>query len=592
MVLQRTLTVQTARVCVGRSREEIVDEVSRVFSTHPVVAIQVGFDIIRVTFRDSDSCKLARNNTHVNIFGSNCVVQGGGPPPTMVHLFDFPAELGDEPVRQVLSGYGNVRSVRRQKYIGRPDIETGTRLVLMTFRATPPRSLIIGGYMCRLWYRGQPLVCNLCNEQGHKSADCPNKDKCRRCGQAGHFARSCPTPWGPVARVEPAASADFPALGDSLVSGLASEPAVSPSSVVVESHTAGASVVDRAVDQACDSFLSVRDLFGDIDSVSDDSEDSICNDSLDDLMASDAEDSNVECSANVNINTETVVEHVFDSNEKTVNTRDETSIIVNAVSKRAVSVDTPDTAPHDNVDSDSNIAAVSGMGTGTAADGNTSSSVNINNEDISSGKRVSDKEISINENNEMNSIIMDDTVKGDINTSGNKSNDETTDCVTKDAVNGKTVDSVVNSTTHDAPEAGGDTVNSEAGGAATADDCMDCATQASQTPEAEDGEIIEVVAAGFSGSSAMDVASEEEASPPQPESPCSTNDAQILSPSQEEASQSILVPVEGWPANPPSSGPQRKARARSMRKSGHHTMPPVVPVVPSRSGPRHRPRHR
>ena len=164
-------------------------------------------------------------------------------------------------------------------------------------------------------------------------------------------------------------------------------------------------------------------------------------------------------------------------------------------------------------------------------------------------------------------------------------------------MNSKTV-VVNNSTIHDAPEAGGDLVNSDAGGAGeTADDCMDCsATQASQMPEVEDGEIIEVLATGFSGSSAMDVVPEEEASPPQPstnveltESPCSTNDAQILPSSQEEASQSILLPVEGCLANPPSSGPQRKARARSSCKSGCHTMPPVFSGVPSRSGSQHRP---
>ena len=81
MVLQRTLTIHTAKVCVGKSREAIVEEVSKAFSSHPVVAVQVDFDIVRVTFRDPDSCKLARNNSHVNLFGSNCVVHGGGPPP-------------------------------------------------------------------------------------------------------------------------------------------------------------------------------------------------------------------------------------------------------------------------------------------------------------------------------------------------------------------------------------------------------------------------------------------------------------------------------------------------------------------------------
>ena len=74
--------------------------------------------------------------THVPIFGINCVVQGGGPLLTMVHIFDYPAEFSDDPVKQVLSGFGEVRNVKRLKFIGQPDIETGTRLVLMAVSYT------------------------------------------------------------------------------------------------------------------------------------------------------------------------------------------------------------------------------------------------------------------------------------------------------------------------------------------------------------------------------------------------------------------------------------------------------------------------
>lgn len=49
----------------------------------------------------------------------------------------------------------------------------------------------INGYNCRVWYKNQPAICNPCAVQGHKSADCPNKDKCRRYGASGHFARNC-----------------------------------------------------------------------------------------------------------------------------------------------------------------------------------------------------------------------------------------------------------------------------------------------------------------------------------------------------------------------------------------------------------------
>ena len=128
MVFKRTLCVRVNRVCVGKSREEIVSEVTKAFS-QPLIAVQIGFDTIRVTFRDVESFRTAHAKTHVPIFGINCVVQRGGPPLTMVHIFDYPAEFSDDPVKQVLSGFGEVRNVKRQKFIGRPDIETGTRLV-------------------------------------------------------------------------------------------------------------------------------------------------------------------------------------------------------------------------------------------------------------------------------------------------------------------------------------------------------------------------------------------------------------------------------------------------------------------------------
>ena len=223
-----------------------------------------------------------------------------------------------------------------------------------------------------LW---QPLVCNLCNEQGHKSVDCPNRDKCRRCGQSGHFARSCPTPWGPVACVESAVSTDFPALGDSLVCGVASGSTVTSSPEGVEPPTAGAFSVDRVVEQACDSFLSAYDLFGDIASISDDSEGSICNNSLEDLMFSETEDSNAECSVGVKINAETVVDNVSIINE-TVN---DTVVTVNVASDHAEPASALGTAAH--VNSELSNAAIS-------------DSVNENN-------NSNDQEVTVNVNNEV-----------------------------------------------------------------------------------------------------------------------------------------------------------------------------------------------
>ena len=56
-----------------------------------------------------------------------------------------------------------------------------------------PCNIIIDVVNCRVWYKGQPLVCDICNNN-HKTADCPLKGKYRRCHEAGHFVPNCPKP--------------------------------------------------------------------------------------------------------------------------------------------------------------------------------------------------------------------------------------------------------------------------------------------------------------------------------------------------------------------------------------------------------------
>ena len=117
-----------------------------------------------------------------------------GPTATIVHVFDFPYELDEKKVEDFFSQFGMVKAVHNQKYLGKPNIYTGTRLVNIVLNSTLPCTG--GGHMCHVWYKGQPVVSNLCNDLGHKSATCPDKDKCRLCKQPGHFACNCPNPWG------------------------------------------------------------------------------------------------------------------------------------------------------------------------------------------------------------------------------------------------------------------------------------------------------------------------------------------------------------------------------------------------------------
>ena len=64
------------------------------------------------------------------------------------------------------------------------------------------------------------MICNLCAVQGHKSANCPKKDKCRQCGESGHFAHACPNPWG-----------DRPLVGGNASAGSSADPPPEPAVV-------------------------------------------------------------------------------------------------------------------------------------------------------------------------------------------------------------------------------------------------------------------------------------------------------------------------------------------------------------------------
>jgi len=149
-----------------------------------VKAIQVAYEVIRVTFSMDDGYRIAKGLTGVRLFGLWCPILGGSPPVTIVHVFDYPYEEENSHVSSVFGDFGEVKNVKNQTYLTNP------HLVFMVLNSTLPRGLTTNGYLGQVWYKGQPLVCNLCNVQGHKAVVCPSKYKCRRCGEQGHFARN------------------------------------------------------------------------------------------------------------------------------------------------------------------------------------------------------------------------------------------------------------------------------------------------------------------------------------------------------------------------------------------------------------------
>ena len=192
----RTINIHTGKKLSGKSREQILESILKLFQDkYEIVAVQQCFDLVRVTFGSEEAAVEALKEKGVRLHGIRCRIDGG-PPTTIVHLFDYPHEEDGDAIVSLFESYGLVKGARRQRYISHPDIFTGTRLIDLVMEKAPPRIVSINGFICRVWYRGQPVICNMCGKEGHKSMSCPDKNKCRLCGSGDHLARSCPNPWG------------------------------------------------------------------------------------------------------------------------------------------------------------------------------------------------------------------------------------------------------------------------------------------------------------------------------------------------------------------------------------------------------------
>ena len=155
----------------------------------------------RITF--STDCPLAKSTLEelgeVTINGVQCFVLRSEPPhPRLVNVlvYQYPCEIPKDSVATVLDKFGAVKDVSFQHWTSMPDISTGTRLVHMVVDKDIPRFLFICGIRCKIWYRDQPLTCDICSKGGHKALAFPDKGKCLCSHQPGHVACHCPTPWG------------------------------------------------------------------------------------------------------------------------------------------------------------------------------------------------------------------------------------------------------------------------------------------------------------------------------------------------------------------------------------------------------------
>lgn len=78
-----------------------------------------------VTFSTVDSYRKAKEKTGVHLLGLWCKVVGGGPPITIIHVFDYPFD-DDEDIEAAMADYGVVKQVKKHTYLSNTSVYTGT----------------------------------------------------------------------------------------------------------------------------------------------------------------------------------------------------------------------------------------------------------------------------------------------------------------------------------------------------------------------------------------------------------------------------------------------------------------------------------
>ena len=220
----RTVVFRLGAFPAGSSRDDVAQAVYDQFSSaHSIQSIQVlPGGICKVMFESPDSKKSIVAQATCVIGGVECEVLNHALRSSLVQVHYFPAEEDVALLSAELRFYGEIVNVRSQHWVGLPHVTTGTRLFEMKLARDIPRTLQLGRHRLKIWYRGQPLECDIC-KGSHKAVDCEFRNKCRLCKSEGHFAKDCPNPWGVASDPAPA-----PAPAPAPTSAPAPDPAPAP----------------------------------------------------------------------------------------------------------------------------------------------------------------------------------------------------------------------------------------------------------------------------------------------------------------------------------------------------------------------------
>ena len=84
-------------------------------------------------------------------------------PVTHFLVYLFPFEGNNDRIKEALKYFGGIKEVKFQQWTNVPGVASGTRIVRMVPQHEIPRYIVIDGVKCRVWHKGQPLVCDICS---------------------------------------------------------------------------------------------------------------------------------------------------------------------------------------------------------------------------------------------------------------------------------------------------------------------------------------------------------------------------------------------------------------------------------------------
>ena len=359
-------------------------------------------------------------------------------------------------------------------------------------------------------------------------------------------------------------------------------PVVPPSSGDI--NLSGSSTVGRAVDEACDTYLSSYDLFGDIRSISDDS-DNESHVSVDSYLS--VSDSLKDYSSSKIICKDNIRKDVSCGNNISKDISNGNNISMDTSNGKDISTDIS-------------------MDVSKGDEAHTSRASNTTIEEESTHKNLSDN---INGGMTSNHVCPDSHCV--INDSANSAagiipkpandlvglaHDGDVSCGANSSAEAEPHEPVVNNTHVTDNIVSGCPINNMEGiniGNETQvkDSIVIDYNDVNKESVFNENEVVEVIQTGVSGSGGVDSG----ADPSQPpagtgleDSQCSTNNSQILPFSQEEESQSVLDTPTASDSPPIPRRARGKVRSSRRAKPGCHNMPQHVSDVPSHSRSRSR----